>query len=248
MKCQISRSKIGTGGLLVLALICGNAFGLTDVSSTVGSGIKKGDNAEVVEFEATTDLYMQGRKLVESGNRDLGMSILRKAAERGHPLAMHDLGLLLRRSENARDVREAAVWYRRAAEWKGWGFPGSQNNLGDMYEEGDGIGKSAGDAIYWYTRSALQGEPTAYLSLGTCFADGVGVTKDLIEAHFWLSLAAERLTGDGNRSIAQSKIEMIERSMSLEQIAMANRKAGEYKPYFQTKLIIGDPLPTRIEK
>ena len=91
-------------------------------------------------------------------------------------------------------------------------------------------------------------DPTAYLSLGTCFADGIGVIRDLIEAHYWLSLAVERLTGDGNRSIAKSKIELIERSVSLEQIARAKRKAGEYKPHFQTKLIFGDPLSNKIEK
>jgi len=49
------------------------------------------------------------------------------------------------------------------------GFAGAQNNLGDMLKKNEGTPASLGSAIYWYTQAAMQGDPTAYLSLGKLF-------------------------------------------------------------------------------
>lgn len=114
--------------------------------------------------------------------------------------------------------------------------------LGDMYETGEGIPKSSGDAIYWYTRSALQGEPTAYLSLGSCFANGVGVGKDLVEAYFWLALAVRELGVGTNQDAAAKQLKEIEKAMTVAQVAEAKSKADTFKPYYQTKLKMGDPF------
>jgi len=59
---------------------------------------------------------------------------------------------------------DAARLYRQSADL---GFAGAQNNLGDMYEAGQGVPKSEKAAIHWYTRAAERGEPTAYLSLAS---------------------------------------------------------------------------------
>lgn len=235
--------------LLALVLSCGASHGLASTAPeaakndgvAVSKEAQEKADAAKQEMEALKALYVRARKLLDEGDTKQASDLFRKAAESGHPLAMHELGLILRHSGNAENLREAAAWYRRAAEYKGWGFPGSQNNLGDMYETGDGVGKSSGDAIYWYTRSALQGEPTAYFSLGLCFADGIGVAKDFTEAFFWLTLAVEHLSGDGNRGVASAKMAEIEKTMSPGQIAEAKRKAAEFRPYYQTKLTIGDP-------
>ena len=197
----------------------------------------------IEKFIQLDEIYARSREAMKHGNAELAIKLLRQAAEAGHVFAMHDLALYLRSGTVIpQDYVAAARWYRRAAEWGGWGFAGSQNNLGDMYENGYGVPKSLGDAIYWYTRAAFQGEPTAYLSLGSCFADGIGVTKDRTEAYFWLSLAAENLHEGRNRDSAMSKLHEIEKLMLPEHIESAKAKVKTYAPYVQTPYKIGDPL------
>jgi hypothetical protein len=201
-------------------------------------------NAEIVN-----DLYKKARDAIDAGDRVEGMQLLKQAAENGHVLAMFHLGLYMRHdAKTAQEYEEAARWYRRAAETGGSGFAGAQNNFGDMFENGEGVPKSAADAVYWYTRSALQGEPTAYLSLGSCFAEGIGVKKDLVEAYFWLALAIPRLSDGGNKNAAKSKISEIEKQMSPEQIQKGQRKATDFRPYIQTRLTMGDGIEPNASK
>jgi TPR repeat protein len=187
--------------------------------------------------------YWMARDLIDRGDLIKGLEMLRSAADSGQPFAMHDLALLLGHRGDKQSMVEAARWYRLSAEVGGIGFAGSQNNLGDMYENGHGLPKSPGDAIYWYVRSAMQGEPTAYLSLGFCFADGVGVQIDPVEAAFWLLLAVRELHEGSNRNDASEKLAELRKAMSPEQIAEATKKADIFKPLRQTKYKIGDPPP-----
>ena len=250
MTLKTSRCAAALG--LVASLLCGNANALTSgpppisKSSSSRAGeftIQKGITDDDFQTSERLDTaYAMARKVVAQGDMANGVKALRLVAEAGHFLAMHDLGLLLRQANTKESFAEAAIWYRRASEWRGIGFAGSQNNLGDMYETGDGLPKSAGDAIYWYTRSALQGEPTAYLSLGSCFADGVGVRKDLVEAHFWLTLAVRELGAGTNQDAAAKQLKEIEKAMTVAQISEAKSKADQFKPYYQTKLKMGDPF------
>jgi TPR repeat protein len=45
-------------------------------------------------------------------------------------------------------------WYRQAAEQN---FAGAQLNLGVCYEQGEGVGKDAVEAVKWYHLAASQG-------------------------------------------------------------------------------------------
>lgn len=250
MTFKIDRYVASIG--LVASLLCGSANALTSgpppisKSSSSRAGeftVQKGISDDDFQTSERLDTaYAMARKVVAQGDMAKALEALRLVAEAGHFLAMHDLALLLRQANTKESFAEAAIWYRRASEWRGIGFAGSQNNLGDMYETGEGLPKSAGDAIYWYTRSALQGEPTAYFSLGSCFADGVGVRADLVEAYFWLTLAVRELGAGANRDAAAAKLKEIEKAMTTAQVAEAKSKADQFKPYYQTKLKMGDPL------
>lgn len=238
--------------VFVASLFCGSANALTSgpppisklSSSRAGEfTVQKGISDDDFQTSKRLDTaYAMARKVVAQGDMANALKALRLVAEAGHFLAMHDLALLLRQANTKESFAEAAIWYRRASEWRGIGFAGSQNNLGDMYETGEGLPKSGADAIYWYTRSALQGEPTAYLSLGSCFAEGFGVRKDLVEAYFWLTLAVRELGAGSNQDAAAKQLKEIEKAMSGAQVAEAKSKADQFKPYYQTKLKIGDPL------
>jgi hypothetical protein len=193
----------------------------------------------ISELDKLNELVDWANVAIHDRDFELALRLLYQAAGGGHIYAMHNLAYTLSHTDHSSQAQEeVARWYRIAAEANGIGFAGSQNNLGDQYEKGHGVKQSPADAIYWYTRSALQGEPTAYWSLGLCFADGIGVQKDLVEAYFWLVLAVNHMFESANLEDAKSKLESIAELMTDEQIDLANRKASEFSPYIQTESFI----------
>ena len=49
---------------------------------------------------------------------------------------------------------KAIYWYKKSAEQ---GQKEAQNNLANIYKNGNGIDKDMDKAIYWYKKSAKQG-------------------------------------------------------------------------------------------
>lgn len=83
----------------------------------------------------------------------------RRAADRGHVLAQHNLGNLYEAGRGVpQDDRQAVAWWRRAAE-QGDAIP--MLRLGTMYEEGRGVPRDLDLARQWYQRSAARGNARA---------------------------------------------------------------------------------------
>ena len=61
----------------------------------------------------------------------------------------------------------------------------SQNNLGWMYDKGNGVMQNYQTAFKWYKRSSEQGWPVAQFNLGWLYSKGHGVDKDLVRAYMW---------------------------------------------------------------
>ncbi len=131
----------------------------------------------------------------------------------------------------------AARYYRLAADE---GFAGAQNNLGDMYEEGEGVPQNPKFAVYWYTRAAERGEPTAYLSLATFLADGTTDENVLVEALKYALLAAQRLPDGKNKATAQEAIRSIRARLSKDSVSMALDLAKKWEPLHQEKYLMTD--------
>ena len=70
------------------------------------------------------------------------------------------------------------------------GNVGAQNDLGVMYEKGQGVPKDYGEAVKWFRKSAGQGNAYARSNLGAMFENGNGVPRDYKEAVKWYRLAA----------------------------------------------------------
>ena len=64
----------------------------------------------------------------------------------------------------------AARWYRAAADA---GFAKAQNNLGALYDGGEGVGVDHGAAAFWYEKAAAQGNASALNNLGILHEDGL---------------------------------------------------------------------------
>jgi TPR repeat protein len=77
------------------------------------------------------------------------------------------------------DYKEAAKWYRQAADQ---GNAGAQNALGELYEAGQGVLRDQAEAAKWYRRAAEQGHAAGQYGLAVMYLMGNGVLKDDAEA------------------------------------------------------------------
>jgi hypothetical protein len=68
----------------------------------------------------------------------------------------------------------------------------AQYDLGNAYENGDGVPQDATEAVSWYRKAADQGDPDAQTSLGYMYHIGKGVQKDATEAVSWYRKAADQ--------------------------------------------------------
>jgi TPR repeat protein len=87
----------------------------------------------------------------------------------------------------AADYKQAAVWYRKAADR---GSIVAQVHLADLYRDGRGVARDMAQAVAWYRTAAEVGDTGAQGTLGMLYSVGMGVERDDVEAYYWLCLAA----------------------------------------------------------
>jgi len=89
----------------------------------------------------------------------------------------------------ARDGKQAADWYRKAADQKSIS---GELHLAELYRDGDGknFPRDIEQAAGWYRKAADQGDAGAQGTLGMLYTLGQGVPRSDVDAYFWLDLAA----------------------------------------------------------
>ena len=107
----------------------------------------------------------------------------KQAAEKGDPAAQVQLGTMYNSGEKDYGVpknnAEAIKWYRLAAEQ---GYAQGENDLGNMYREGEGVAKDHAEAAKWYKLAADQNHAGSLNHLGWYYYTGEGVAKNDAEA------------------------------------------------------------------
>ena len=136
-----------------------------------------------------------------------------------------------------RSPSEAVRLYRESAAD---GYAGAQNNLGDLYESGEGVKRNDKFATYLYTRAAERGEPTAYLSLATFLIKDTDDEAILIEALKFALLAERRLPDGQNKTTAATAIKHIAVRLNTEQRRMAAELAASWRPLYQERYLMSD--------
>ncbi len=94
-----------------------------------------------------------------------------------------------------------------------------------MYAKGQGVPQDYTEAVKWYRLAVEQGDAVAQANLGLMYAKGQGVAQNDIQAYMWETLAAAQ----GNEN-ASKGLEILEKQMTPDQIAEAQRLAREWKP------------------
>jgi TPR repeat protein len=121
---------------------------------------------------------------------------VRTAAEHGDATAQNKMGQFYQRAGN---YREAARWYRMAAEG---GYAEAQQHLGWQYENGRGVARDYEAAMHWSRLAAEQGNAPAQWEVGWLYQNGLGVPRDYPAAIGWFRRAADRGYSPAMYSIA----------------------------------------------
>lgn len=124
------------------------------------------------------------------GERDYekAAAYYRKGALIGHAKSQHALGSAYHQMGR---VTEAVQWYIRAANQD---YSPAFNDIGYMYEHGEGVSKDASKAIYYYRKGASLGDTSCMIALGWIYRFGEIVPQDVQEAKRWFIMA--RNAGD----------------------------------------------------
>lgn len=189
-----------------------------------------------------------------------------QAAEQGNAMAQFNIGLMHRFGQGVpkNDV-EAARWYRMAAA-QGFadaiknlnfidkfeatlvlanqGDPSAQNDIGYMYENGDGVTQNHGEAMKWYFSAAFRGNVYAQYNVARMYRDGYGVIKDEIESLAWYYVALHN-PERGKIANIDNIIAGFERRVGVYGRQSAQQRAGELSNSFQ---IVEKPPPANPEK
>ena len=168
-------------GIMTNQNACRGKLLLFLVALVVLAGVRPGI-AEVSDQEAERQL----KAMMEAASQDDLEKIWTKARQ-GDAGAQFILGLMYFKGKGVpEDHREAAKWFRKAAEQ---GDAGAQFNLGVMYFKGEGVPEDHREAVKWLRKAAEQGYARAQFNLGV---RGEGVLKDYREAVKWYRMAADQ--------------------------------------------------------
>jgi TPR repeat protein len=125
------------------------------------------------------------------------------------------------------DYKEAAKWFRKAAER---GNVRAQSNLGALYAVGQGVPEDDREALKWWRKAAEQGNARAQHNVGVMYAAGRGAARDLVQAYMWLQLAAATYPPGADRDAAADNRDDVGSEMTAAQISKAKKMAAEWKP------------------
>lgn len=114
-------------------------------------------------------------------------------AERGDAAAQREAGSLYANGTGvARDLRQAAAWFEKAAAA---GDSEAQYRVGSLYQHGNVAASDMNQAVEWYRKAADQGHAGAQLVMGTLYLVGNGVPHDEMQAVDWFRKAAAQNFG-----------------------------------------------------
>jgi TPR repeat protein len=125
----------------------------------------------------------------------------------------------------ARDLRQAALWYQKAAVK---GDIGGELRLAALYRDGGkGFARDMAQAAAWYRTAADQGDVDAEATMGTLCSMGQGVAQDYAEAYYWLDLAAS-VTGPNQATYAAHR-QMMGAHITVDELEAVQERAAAWK-------------------
>lgn len=124
------------------------------------------------------------------------------------------------------------------------GNANARNNVGIMYENGQGVSRDYAEAVRLYRLAAECGHADAQLNLGLMVEDGRGASQDVVRAYMWFTvsaaISAAGMLWSGLGAIAAR--DRVAAKMTPAQIAQAQDLARKCQESNYTQC---EPLPSR---
>ena len=174
-------------------------------------------------------LYEKGLEYLEQDDTRMAAEQFRTAASKNHVLSQLELGKLIIADPKLGTPKEAAGYFRSAAEA---GDPEAQSLLGRMYLDGEGVEQSDKKAFKWISLAAEQNEPYALDYLGYMYYEGKGTEKSFEKALDCFVRSAEEGNPEGAFNAG---------SMYLQGEG-TDRDLSKAEDYFLTAADSGDPI------
>ncbi len=134
-----------------------------------------------------SELIEAGIRYEKEGYSERAVSEYKNASRLGSSEAAYRIAEIFAQDENK--IKDSIKWYVLAAEH---GHSKAQNNLGYMYEHGQGVGIDFQKAIYWYSRAAFNGNMNAQHNLAFFYYSGLGTAVDYGKAFEWYTKSAKQ--------------------------------------------------------
>ncbi|WP_181408183.1 peptidoglycan-binding protein [Pararhizobium mangrovi] len=194
------------------ALSLGSAQAVKDASRLSAADAANGDDGDPVATAQTSNAKdtgsEAGKQTADAGSTSpvpavpeaIGPAALRKAAEKGDPKALFEIGARYTEGRGVdTDLGEAAKWYEAAATR---GFAPAEYRLANFYEKGSGVDRNVDTAKNWYTKAAKAGNISAMHNLAVLYAMGEDGKPSYDNAVRWFQDAAEHGVKDSQFNLA----------------------------------------------
>ncbi len=183
-------------------------------------------NVSLEQAATTGDLtaqYELGLQRLAAGRSQDGVTLLRRAADRGFAMAQYRLAKLYERGEGvSADLVVARQWTERAAAA---GNRRAMHDLGVYFARGEGAPLDEAAAFRWFRQAAELGVADSQYNLGVLYQQGRGVNASASEAMFWFLVAARQ--GDQD---AGARATSLEAQLAPAQVEQARTRAQSFRP------------------
>ena len=221
-----------TAGTPVAAAPGGN---VTQTSSVVAGPLAP-RNVSLEQAAQAGDLtaqYELALQRIAANRPQEGVTLLRRAADRGFPMAQYRLAKVYERGEGVpADLTVARQWTERAAAS---GNRRAMHDLGVYFARGEGAPLDEAAAFRWFRQAAELGVADSQYNLGVLYAQGRGVNASPSEALFWFLVASRQ--GDQD---AGARATALEAQLPQIQTQQARARAQAFRPRASSAVANGE--------
>ncbi len=180
-----------------------------------------------------TAQYELALQHLATGRTQEGVTMLRRAADRGFAMAQYRLAKLYERGEGVQsDLAVARQWTERAAAS---GNRRAMHDLGVYFARGEGAPLDEAAAFRWFRQAAELGVADSQYNLGVLYQQGRGVNASASEAMFWFLVAARQ--GDQD---AGARATALEAQLAPAQVEQARARAQAFRPRAASAIANGE--------
>jgi len=133
--------------------------------------------------QTAEDLNDQSKKLLQAGEIEKAVPLLKQAAEKGSAEAQYNLGYCYQSGIVVeKDNVKAVEWYLKSADQ---GFNDGLYQMMMVYGNGDGVERNAEKAFSYALQCAENSDETCMWNVIQCYYQGMGVKKDVDKMFVW---------------------------------------------------------------